>query len=402
MMRARATALLLAVASASPATAFETNQRLEFQRQGLVGDQAFAASGIENVNLFSGNLVLTLPVGSPYPVNGGFGYGFTLVYNSNVWDLIESPGETPPPGEVVVWPHVEAKPASSSNTGLGWRLSMGSLIRPTGAGNRSSTQYLYVGQDAGAHLFYDRLHADETAVQSVHYTRDGSYLRLHTDRPDGGYDVEFPDGSKQHFIDTTCTPEPPAQACPTALVAMTSTFGESVTVTGYEFASSPTVTFTDPHGRVQTVFFTDIAGEHVVDKVVLTAFSTPTAQTATYDFVYQGEPGASGSTVRRSCKHDVSPATTVAVPLLARVELPDGSHWGMSYNETEDCADPTPGQVVADRPGTLRELTLPTGGIYRYEYGEWLTFSSSRWAAAGRGLRHERWRGATDPPRGSR
>jgi|CXWL01.1.fsa_nt_gi RHS repeat-associated protein len=369
-MRTLTICLALNLLATSTAMALETNQRPEYQRQGLVGDQAFAVGGIENVNLFSGNLVLTLPIGTPYPVNGGFGYGFTLVYNSNVWDLIESPGD---PGPIIVFPHVDAQPSESSNAGLGWRLSMGSLIRPTGAGNRSSTQYLYVGQDAGGHLFYNSLHAGETAAQSVYYTRDGSYLRLHTDRPDGGYDVEFPDGSKQHFVDTNCTPPPeqPAQACPTALIAMTSAFGESVTVSGYESASSPTVTFTDPHGRVQTVFFTDIAGEHVVDKVVLTAFSTPTVQAATYDFVYQGEPAAGGSTVRRSCKHDTSPATMVTVPLLARVDLPDGSHWGMSYNETEDCADHD--HAVADRPGTIRQLTLPTGGIYRYEYSSWLT-----------------------------
>ena len=70
---------VLAAALAVPAAA-ETHPNLA---TGFQADKAFAAGGVDSVNGFNGNLVITLPIGGSYPVGAGLSYGLTLVYNSN-------------------------------------------------------------------------------------------------------------------------------------------------------------------------------------------------------------------------------------------------------------------------------------------------------------------------------
>src|SRR5258708_3221583 len=48
----------------------------------------YQMNGIDNINLFNGNLTVTLPIGQRYHVNGGLGYGLALVYSGNVWDTV--------------------------------------------------------------------------------------------------------------------------------------------------------------------------------------------------------------------------------------------------------------------------------------------------------------------------
>ncbi len=58
--------------------------------RGMVPGQIMSmGDGPDTINVFNGNLSLAVPLGMSYPVASGFSYGFSLHYNSNVWDFVE-------------------------------------------------------------------------------------------------------------------------------------------------------------------------------------------------------------------------------------------------------------------------------------------------------------------------
>ena len=81
--------------------------------RGFAAEKAFSVGEVDSVNVYNGNLVLTVPIGGTYPVGGALGYGLTLVYNSKAWDFQERedvPGMT----------YTQALPQKTANAGLGW------------------------------------------------------------------------------------------------------------------------------------------------------------------------------------------------------------------------------------------------------------------------------------------
>ena len=78
-------------------------QQFPAQQRGLSADTAYQAGEIDQVNLFNGNLSLSLPLGQPYPVGPSFSLGFSLRYNSTVWDYDEAECATTFPPERVVY-----------------------------------------------------------------------------------------------------------------------------------------------------------------------------------------------------------------------------------------------------------------------------------------------------------
>src|SRR5205085_6584035 len=127
----------------------------------------YQINGLDNINLFNGNLTVTIPIGQRYHVNGNLGYGLTLVYSGNSWDFAES------------FP-CDSVPNRRSNAGMGWILSMGRLFQ----GNHfpvqetSTDSWHYETSDGALHDFESSLHGIASSDSSLKYTRDGSYLRL--------------------------------------------------------------------------------------------------------------------------------------------------------------------------------------------------------------------------------
>ena len=162
-------ALLVALSSALRADDHPNTAR------GFAADKAFQSGDVDNVQLFNGNLTLTIPIGGSYPVGGGFAYGLTLVYNANVWDFQEA------------GTFQQSRPQRLSNAGLGWLLTLGKLLGPHTPGN-DTERWMYLAPDGSEHVFYATLHDGETdetgdvgqpnSTQRVGYTRDGSYLRM--------------------------------------------------------------------------------------------------------------------------------------------------------------------------------------------------------------------------------
>src|ERR1043165_5210110 len=55
------------------------------QARGFNANGVYSTFDIDHINTFNGNLVVTIPIGQTYPVNGKLSYSLNLVYNSNVW-----------------------------------------------------------------------------------------------------------------------------------------------------------------------------------------------------------------------------------------------------------------------------------------------------------------------------
>lgn len=206
-------ALAAALALAAPPAA---GQQFPAQQRGLSADTAYSLGDIDSVNLFNGNLSLTLPLGQSYPVGPAFSLGFSLGYNSKVWDYEEKIcQQSSPPQNVVYQLPV---PDKYANAGLGWLLTPGFLLDPSVAGGNQNPlnlgpNWIYVSPDGGHHAFYPRLHPGYPATPSAAgtlYSNDGTYLRQKKLAPSqcravAGTSgdcriVEFPDGSRHEFL----------------------------------------------------------------------------------------------------------------------------------------------------------------------------------------------------------
>ena len=146
--------LVLAAALLAPSVAF-AQQDANVER-GFAPGKLYerGISGIDHINEFSGSLLVTIPIGPSYSVNGGLSYGLTLVYNAKAWDMFSGPEKVngPPVPFAQLSPH--------DNAGMGWRLTLGQLIGSTDPGNTSGLAY--VGPDGGEHAFTSRsLHVGE-------------------------------------------------------------------------------------------------------------------------------------------------------------------------------------------------------------------------------------------------
>src|SRR5207248_6835722 len=123
---------------------------------GFKADGAYDLLGLDNVNVFNGNLIVRLPLGLRYPNGGGSTFGLTLSYNSRAWafeqrstqvevdihdflsadvhledgifiqeyaDLVIIPEFFPTTSK----PYMLAYPDRRNNAGMGWSVSLGQL-----------------------------------------------------------------------------------------------------------------------------------------------------------------------------------------------------------------------------------------------------------------------------------
>jgi len=346
-------ALLLLAASPAPAQEDPTTAR------GFQADKVYQVGDVDHVNVWNGNVLLTLPIGPTYPLGGELGYGLTLTWNANFWDM-EHWCQAGEPGNRCF---TRAEPAPGSTAGAGWNLGFGRLLRPATDLNENGP-WSYVAADGGRHSFHPTLHPDDPDDnppppdppnadpddQIVGYTRDGSYLRM-LKEPDGRRRVAFPDGSYQIFA------APEEDAPEWLLERLTDRFGNHLDVT---YLPTPTSwdrwQLSDQHGRTHTVHFESTSYSDFpvrVSEVRLAAFGD--LAEAVYTFSY------TEATVARSCPHnDPNVTDPVTIPLLSSVTQPDGSSWGFDYFTPSDVG-------CSNLSGRIQGVDLPTLG--RIEYG---------------------------------
>ncbi|HWM95039.1 MAG TPA: RHS repeat-associated core domain-containing protein [Thermoanaerobaculia bacterium] len=308
------------------------------QERGFQAEKAFHLGDFDTVNLFNGNLVLTIPIGGSYPVGGGLSYGLALVYNSKAWDYQQSVSE-----------QTQSLPNRRSNAGMGWRLSLGELMEPTDPANDSNF-WIYIGADGAEHTLYDTLHEGEAAVSTVKYSRDNSYLRFRS-VSSAEKAVDFPNGTTQTF-----TSFGQWDWRLSRIDDRHGNWANVIYVHDINTGELKSWKIQDQHGRTQTVNYVTASWyNRVVGSVVLTAFNGPTA---TYSFGY------TQVTIPRACPDNDPQTGNVIVPLLTSVSLPDGSSWSMPT--TDYHLDQSAGCRL---PGVLKAVTTPLLGRVEWGYG---------------------------------
>ena len=331
---APARALLLAMCCLL-ATAAKAQQQFPSLEKGVQADKLYHFGEIDQVNAFNGNLIISLPIGLSYPIDGAFSYQLTLSYNSKVWDQKKEGAG------------IRAYPSKRSNAGLGWTIGMGRFW-PSDAVENFSVVDLYESPDGSDHIFQ----ADGT-------TKDGSHLRLRTVVAGSVVDVDFPDGVTKRFSKSGGTWNLTTIWGPRRLGV---TNPDSVTFTqptARPEQCAPTATswwvIADSQERMHYLCYktlkVDAVDRPMIQRVVVTG---PANTTATYQFEYAEEV----SLVRPSEDTDTSWTGIHTVPLLTAVTLPDESKFTFSYHD----------QLLNRTEPELRAVTLPTSGKIEYTY----------------------------------
>jgi YD repeat-containing protein len=158
------------------------------KEKGFNPDRVYDFHAIDNVNTFNGNLVLTIPVGQRYAVNGSFSYGFSLVYNGMIWDAY---------GEDTHAEYLQALTSVRSNAGNGWIVSLGRLFAPKDPLNQTlatnGNEWVYESVDGRDHSF-----GNPTSNTEHTLSNDDDLIRMIRES-DTKRRIEFPDGSTSVF-----------------------------------------------------------------------------------------------------------------------------------------------------------------------------------------------------------
>ncbi|HEX8172204.1 MAG TPA: hypothetical protein VF824_16840 [Thermoanaerobaculia bacterium] len=341
--------LFAAVAVVYPAAGQVVESRAK--ERGFKADSVYQFNGFDTVNLFNGNLILSLPLGPSYPVGGGLSYSFTLRYSGNLWAQRESCSRSSKREPICA----DRQILHRDNAGVGWRLSFGELREPELTPERyDSSGYLwaYRSPDGGDHVFFRTLHAPECGPgqsancdpvdDNTRYTRDGSYLRLKK-IDENTREVEFPDGLRHRFVKNN------------SLWELRLIYNRHVDTDGnrnyVQFDYSPnTWTITDSRHRTHTVEFSSAVSD-VIPVVSAVRLAAVGGQTASYLLTHHT------TNLPRPC--DALNSAPEEAQFLDTVTLPSLETYSFHYDEPSACSSLS---------GTLTDATLPTGGRFQWSY----------------------------------
>ncbi|MBV8516068.1 MAG: RHS repeat-associated core domain-containing protein [Acidobacteria bacterium] len=193
---------------------------------GFQPNTSYQISQFDNVNLFSGDLSVTVPIGPQYKTNGALSYQFTLQHSRDVWAFVDKYAVNTAPSTISTTivdavttqgssgirtyrmtftldapegsGFAGSEPVPTGNAGVGWSVGFGSFgAVATPEGYLSGT---YTEPNGASHEFKPSMHSTSFNDVGASFTQDGSYLRL---RKIGGdtneREVDFPDGTVKHF-----------------------------------------------------------------------------------------------------------------------------------------------------------------------------------------------------------
>lgn len=316
-------------------------------QRGFAAEKAFQIGDIDHVNLFNGNLMLSVPIGSQYTTGGGFSYQLTLFYNSNIWDFQSDDFNTV----------TQAYPLRTSNAGQGWRLSLGEVLKAGSfvEANETPGHISYVAPDGSQHAFYPTLHDGEAVVGGRQYTRDGTYIRLRGLYANGTQiELDFPNGQTHIFQDDGQDTY--------RLIRIQDPFGNYLNVT---YTILGDWILNDNFGRTHHVYFSPAV--HYPLKVDRVEFTLPSGTTGIWDFSYQN------TLISRGCPDNDPQTQDLQVPLLTRVRQPDGIFWDMPVGTSYFVAT---GQTCSELAGRIKGITLPTRGRIDWTYRSYIQTGS--------------------------
>lgn len=339
--------------------------------KGFQPDKIYQFDGVENVNLYNGNVSLTIPLGQQYKGNGTLAYRFMASYNSKGWDrrIIEYQEGCPDSDPDLCGKYyLKTVPSRRSNAGMGWLVSLGSLLSPSdpaldpGEGGGVYELYWTYESPSGAQHAFKAL--DPSGAHA--YTTDGSFLRWR-DAGGGTYEVHFPDGMVHSFTKILSKDPSPR------LTQIRDPYGNRLDII-YHLNGGWTATERDVNGvtiRTHHVRFKDMTTEPVsplyappnynvvVDEVDLAAFD---GTRAVYSFGYTVDTiayiGCGGEErINGDPPYGSTETPDPRVPRLNTITLPDGSTWEFDYHD-----------IGCD---AIRSLVYPTKATTEWTYGGW-------------------------------
>jgi YD repeat-containing protein len=167
------------------------------EAHGFSADNVYSVHDVDTVNAFNGNMIVRIPIGPEYKVNGVLSYRLSLTYNSHLWNFVDNTSSYD------VGDNILAYPPKTDNAGLGWRLSMGKLYEtgdPDVPNDPEGGGWIYQSGDGADHHFFNTLNPEMSPSALTLYSRDSSYMRLTSIAGDSTTKkVEFPDGTVHTF-----------------------------------------------------------------------------------------------------------------------------------------------------------------------------------------------------------
>lgn len=405
---------LMALAFAASSVLADVNDA--FLERGFKPDGTYDFSSLDTINLFNGNLSLSLPLGEAFPQGGGSTFGLQLAYTSNIWDFDYVCSATGPEWHPVGRPPfffgaeecvTLAFPEPYVNAGLGWSLDLGSLKPPKfPTPDQKYPSYYYRSPDGGRTAFFPELRPGVQVSGGnglwTYFSRDAQFLKLESTfelhaRPPAASDaitVHFPNGSRKKFgwlkwLRADSTDGTPGDY-DWRVIEIVDAFGNATTVrycSGAVPLSGNSLPceesqwhIVDARSRAYTVNFhpVDINPANVnippsaVRSVVVPAASS--SGIATYDFSYTHLP------LKPGCPHNLDEGQGIQATdawALKEVLLPPNANGERESYQFKYITGGTNDPEVDARPhcsttkGRLREITLPTLGTYQYSYANY-------------------------------
>ncbi|MGH9364535.1 MAG: RHS repeat domain-containing protein, partial [Thermoanaerobaculia bacterium] len=372
--------LTAAVLSAGTLAGADSGQPAE-TLPGFKANNLFEAKGIDNVNLFSGDPGIVVPLGPEYPLGPDSSWQLQAYYSGKLWFFDQSCG--------TLTDYSHAYVRGYPTLGAGWTLTLG-YVHPGIDADEYATAGYY-SPDGGRHGFIP-------GIDPVPYvTKDGSRLRITPLSNPVSYKVEFPDGSVQILAHQFRRPRPTAGTS----LDLTDVVWDNVSSTVNRFGlteihdrfgttllqvdyvsndpASPSAwqvsavrLRSDSPNPQRTISFnwgTQTVGS--VSWAALDSITFPTSNgTLTTAFSHLSQAGWNRSIYDNSTVGTppcLNPKA-VFVPLLSAITLSGpGVVSPMSYSFGYHL--PPIGSPDAPRDGILESVTLPTGGRIDYVHG---------------------------------
>jgi RHS repeat-associated protein len=363
---------------------------------GFSANQLFESHVYDDVNLFSGDPAITIPLGPEYPLSPGLTWRLSARYSVKQWRL-----HSVCPSNGAIAGTKRAVLTGYPTLGAGWTLELGYVRRPFQTEPQSDAFY-YVAPDGGQH----RLSVDmqRSASAPPYYSLDGTRLRFSGDGSAGNpYLLEFPDGTKQLFGHRYASPVPVSGTSPDFSDEIPSADPNAVPTDRWGLTA---IKDRSGRNRLEVAYAADYPSLDAW-KVSRVDLKTTDAVTASVEFTWETKvvpdvlPGA--GVFKGNSNPQWSVLQKVRFPLISGSYLETSFSYttsGFQRNAfdnswTSGCGDNLPARVAVpllssivsggageqtfgfaymtdgdpNHDGALSMMTLPTGGKVLYTYG---------------------------------
>jgi RHS repeat-associated protein len=355
---------------------------------GFKPNNIYDSNGIDNVNLFSGDPGIVIPIGPEYVLGPGYSWQLKAYNTCKLWSFATCP----------TVPSIrQARLSGAPTLGLGWRLELGYVT----GGTASPGNPVYTSPDGSSRPLN---------LSTGGITDDGTHLRATSHSCPGGYcyTIEFPDGTKQIFDHAYIPARPISGSSPSpdfdggfwtastfnlnnfvraGLTSIVDSFGSTLLTVDYmsSCSSTPCQSTNNTAWQIRQINLYGDGGRAIVFSWtqatvsgimwnVLSQLTFPSASASVQPLKVQFSFDTVSSISRNL--YDQSSGTSCArgdyvyVPFLTAIDFQNSAttpattlaRYGFNYHRGQGFSDPS-------RDGGLTDITLPTGGTIHYDYG---------------------------------